>query len=110
MGSIIMLACDEDKRLMLPSSKVMIHDCSWGHREMGGMKPFEIEQELRQLEQVNERLVSIIAERTGKTVKQVSNVTMSDSYFNAEEAIEFGLASKVIDSDCLSELMKRDVA
>ena len=110
MGSIILLACDADKRLMLPSSKVMIHDCSWGHREMGGMKPIEIEQELRQLEQVNERLVSIIAERTGKTLKQVSKVTMSDSYFNAEEAIEFGLASKVIDSECLSELMKRSVA
>lgn len=107
MGSIILLACDKDKRLMLPSSKVMIHDCSWGHREMGGMKPFEIEQELKQLEQVNERLVSIIAERTGKNVKQVSKVTMSDSYFNAEEAIEFGLASKVIDSDCLRDLMKR---
>ena len=71
------------------------------------MKPFEIEQELKQLEQVNERLVSIIAERTGKNVKQVSKVTMSDSYFNAEEAIEFGLASKVIDSDCLRDLMKR---
>ena len=110
MGSIIMLACDEDKRLMLPSSKVMIHDCSWGHREMGGMKPFEIEQELRQLEQVNERLISIIAERTGNSVEDVSNVTMCDSYFNAEEAIEFGLASKVIDSDCLGELMKRNAA
>ena len=110
MGSIIMLACDGDQRLMLPSSKVMIHDCSWGHREMGGMKPFEIEQELRQLEQVNERLISIIAERTGNSVEDVSNVTMCDSYFNAEEAIEFGLASKVIDSECLGELMKRNAA
>lgn len=77
---------------------------------MGGMKPFEIEQELSQLEQVNERLISIIAERTGNSVEDVSNVTMFDSYFDAEEAIEFGLASKVIDSECLGELMKRNAA
>ncbi len=109
MGSIILLACDEDKRLMLPSSKVMIHDCSWRKCEMGGMKPYEIEQELNDLKKTNERLVSIIAERTGKTIEEVSKVTMSDSYFNAEESIEFGLASRIIDSDCLSEILKKGI-
>ena len=44
------------------------------------------------------------------TLEDVSNVTMCDSYFNAEEAIEFGLASKVIDSASLSDLIKRSVA
>lgn len=108
MGSIILLACDKDNRLILPSSKVMIHDCSWSKREMGGMKPFEIEQELNDLKKTNERLISIIAERTGKTIEEVSKVTMSDSYFNAEESIKFGLASRIIDSDCLSEILKKD--
>ncbi len=107
MGSIILLACDEDKRLMLPSSKVMIHDCSWGRHEMGGKKPFEVEEELNQLKRTNERLVAILAERTGKTTKEIAKVTKSDSYFGAEEAIKFGLASKVIDSMTLSNLMKK---
>ena len=109
MGSIIFLACDSDKRLMLPSSKVMIHDCSWGRREMGGKKPFEIEQELNQLKGTNERLVSIIAERTGKTMEEIAEVTKYDSYFSAEEAIEFGLASGIVDGGTMSELLKKAV-
>ncbi len=107
MGSIIFLACDADKRFLLPSSKVMVHDCSWGRHEMGGKKPFEIEEELNQLKATNERLLSIIAERTGKTVEEVAEVTRFDSYFGAKEAIEFGLASKVLDQDSFSTLMKK---
>ncbi len=109
MGSIIFLACDSDKRLMLPSSKVMIHDCSWGRREMGGKKPFEIEQELNQLKGTNERLVSIIAERTGKTMEEIAEVTRYDSYFSAEKAIEFGLASGIVDAGTMSELLRKAV-
>ena len=109
MGSIIFLACDSDKRLMLPSSKVMIHDCSWGRREMGGKKPFEIEEELKQLKATNERLVSIIAERTGKSAEEVAEVTKYDSYFSAEEAIEFGLASGIVDSGTMSELLRKNM-
>ncbi len=107
MGSIILLACDADKRLMLPSSKIMIHDCSWGRRDMGGKKPHEIEEELGQLKKVNERLVSILAERCGKPVEEVEEVTKSDSYFDANEAIEFGLASAVVDSQALGSIMKK---
>ena len=107
MGSIILLGCDEDKRLMLPSSKIMIHDCSFGRHEMGGKKPFEIEEELNQLKKINERLISIIAERTGHTIKEIAKVTKSDSYYGADEAIKFGLASKVIDTTTLSNLLKK---
>ena len=106
MGSIILCACDSDKRLMLENSKVMIHDCAWGHNDMGGKKPHEVAEELRQLSKVNERLVSILAERCGKTIEEVSEVTKKDSYFDAEEAIEFGLASKIIDTETLGRLMK----
>ncbi len=109
MGSIILLACEKENRFMLPSSKVMIHDCSWGSRNFGGYKPHEIEQELKQLKNTNARLLNIIAERCGKTLKQVAKVTMHDSYFNAEEAIEFGLVSEVVDSDSFSMLIQKGV-
>ncbi len=97
MGSIIMLACDSDKRFMLPSSRIMIHDCSWGKRDLGGYKPHEVEQELNQLKNVNARLLSIIAQRCGKTVNQVAKVTKNDRYFDAKEAIAFGLVTEVLD-------------
>jgi ATP-dependent Clp protease protease subunit len=108
MGSIILLACDSDKRYMLPNSRIMIHDCSWGRNEMGGKKPHEIEEELKQLKKTNEKLVAIIAERTGKTADEIAELTKSDSYFSAEEAVEFGLASEIIDSQILGELIKKE--
>ncbi len=110
MGSIIMLACDKERRLMLPNSRIMIHDASFGgKRDMSGLKPHEIQQELDQLTQVNDRLVSILAKRCGRTVREVAKVTKSDSYFDAPAAIKFGLASSIIDSDTLSSLIKEGV-
>ena len=107
MGSIILLACEKENRYMFPSSKIMIHDCSWGSRDFGGYKPHEIEQELNQLKKTNDRLLAIIAERCGKTLKQVSKVTMHDSYFDPDEAIEFGLVSAVVDNERFSELTQK---
>ncbi|MCR4788777.1 MAG: ATP-dependent Clp protease proteolytic subunit [Lachnospiraceae bacterium] len=105
MGSIILLACDPKRRFMLPSASVMIHDASFGKMDVGGMKPHEIQHEVDMLNQTNERLISIIAERTGKSKDQVSEVTKHDAYFNADEAIEFGLASAVIGPEQLSNLI-----
>ena len=107
MGSIILLACDKENRFMLPSSKIMIHDCSWGSRNFGGYKPHEIEQELDQLKDINSKLLAIIAERCGKTVKQVAKLTMNDSYFDAKEAIAFGLVSAVVDNDSFSMITRK---
>lgn len=107
MGSIILLACEKENRWMLPSSKIMIHDCSWGSRDFGGYKPHEIEQELKQLKSTNARLLAIIAERCGKTVKEVAKVTMHDSYFSAEEAIAFGLVSAVVDRESFETIVEK---
>lgn len=104
MGSIIMLACDKGRRFMLPSSRIMIHDCSWGSHDMGGKKPFEVEEELNQLRNTNEKLLSIIAERCGKTVEEVAEVTKKDSYYNAEEAIKFGLVTAVLNEKNFSKI------
>lgn len=107
MGSIILLACDEDKRLMLKSSTVMVHDCAWGSRDLGGKKPHEVQTELDQLKQVNERIVSIIAERTGKTADEISEITRKDSFFSAEEAIDFGLASAIVDENNFNMIISK---
>ena len=107
MGSIIMLACDSDKRFMLPSSRIMIHDCSWGKRDLGGYKPHEVEQELNQLKSTNARLLSIISKRCGKTIKQVAKVTKDDRYFDAKEAIDFGLITAVLDEDSFESISQK---
>ncbi len=107
MGSIILLACEKQRRLMLRHSKIMIHDASFGKREIGGMKPAEIREMLADLEKTNSRLVEIIADRCGKSVDEVAQITKNDSYFDAEEAIKFGLASAIVDDVTFAELIRK---
>ena len=107
MASIILLAAEKERRFMLPSSRIMIHDCSWGNRNMGGYKPHEVEEELKQLKNTNARLLSITAERCGKSVKQVAKVTMNDRYFDTKEAIDFGLIDAVLDNDLFDRIAEK---
>lgn len=93
MGSILFLG--GDKREMLPHSRVMIHDPSFGGGSYAGKKPHEIQSEVDRLNESREKLCNIIAERTGKTLEEVYEKTKTDSFFNADEAIEFGLATAV---------------
>lgn len=41
-------------------------------------------------------LCGILAQHTGKTIKQIYRVTAKDSWYGAEEAVAFGLADTVI--------------
>lgn len=93
MGAILFLAGEE--REMLPHTRIMIHDPSYGHMDVGGRKPHEIQQEVDSLNKTREHLAQIIAERTGKTLKQVYKITANDTFFDAEEAIKFGLATAI---------------
>lgn len=96
MGAVLFLAADDRK--MLRHSKIMIHDPSYGRMDVGGMKPHEIESEINDLKKCREVLAKIIAERTGKPLRTVLKVTAKDSFFDAKEAIEFGLATGIVES------------
>lgn len=95
MGAIIFLA--GKKREMMRHGRIMIHDPAFGGRhDMGGMKPHEIQAELDDLNRCRESLASIIAERTGKDIKEIYEVTANDTYYSPEEAVKFGLATGII--------------
>lgn len=94
MGAILFLA--GKKREMLPHTRLMIHDPSYSHNDIGGRKSHEIQHELDKLNETRESLAKIIAEKTGKTLEEIYEVTASDTFYSAEEAIEFGLATDIM--------------
>ncbi len=94
MGAILFLA--GETRQMLPHTRVMIHDPSYGRNDIGGRKPHEIQRELDSLNRTRTVLAEIIAERTGKDIEEIYKLTADDSYFYAEEAVEFGLATEIM--------------
>lgn len=73
----------------------MIHDPSPGGGSLTGMKPYQIEEKLSGLKKTRDQLCSIISEKTGKTVKQVMKKTCKDSFFTAEESLNYGLATEI---------------
>ena len=93
MGAIIFLA--GEKREMLPHTRILIHDPSYGHLDVSGKKPHEIQRGVDSLNKVRETLAEIISEKTGKDVDEIYGITAEDNYFTAEEAIEFGLATDI---------------
>lgn len=93
MGAILFLAGDE--REMLPHTRLMIHDPSFGRLDVSGKKPHELQQEVDSLSKVKETLAQIISEKTGKPLEEIYKVTANDTYFDAKEAMEFGLATAV---------------
>ena len=93
MGAIIFLA--GEKREMLPHTRILIHDPSYGHLDVSGKKPHEIQRGVDSLNKVRETLAKIIAEKTGKDINEIYKITAEDNYFTAEEAINFGLATNI---------------
>ncbi|MBE5894216.1 MAG: ATP-dependent Clp protease proteolytic subunit [Lachnospiraceae bacterium] len=96
MGAILFLA--GDKREMLPHTRLMIHDPAYSGGDMAGKKPHELQQYVDKLKQSQKIIAEIIAHKTGKTLEEVYEKTKEDSYFNAEEAMEYGLATGVVNS------------
>ena len=93
MGAIIFLA--GEKREMLPHTRILIHDPSYGHLDVSGKKPHEIQRGVDSLNKVRETLAEIISEKTGKCLDEIYGITAEDNYFTAEEAIDFGFATGI---------------
>lgn len=84
-----------DTRQIMRHAEVMIHD----PLVSGGISgsALAVQDKSDRLMQMRKNLARILAENTGKTMKQIYRVTAKDTYFEAEKAVEFGLADTVID-------------
>lgn len=94
MGAILFLA--GNKRQMLPHTRLMIHDPSYSHNDIGGRKSHEIQHELDKLNETREALARIISEKTGRSIDEIYKVTADDTFYSAQEAIDFGLATEIL--------------
>ena len=84
-----------DRREILRHGEVMIHD----PLVSGGISgsALAVQDKSDRLMAKRKVLCCILAQHTGKTIKQIYKVTAKDSWYGAEEAVAFGLADEVID-------------
>ena len=92
MGAFLLAAGAKGKRLALPNSEIMIH------QPLGGMQgqASDIKIHADHILRTREKLNSILAERTGRSIEQIAQDTERDNFMSAAEAAEYGLIDKVI--------------
>ncbi len=84
-----------DTREILFHGEVMIHDPLVNGGISGSA--LAVQDKSDRLMQTRKTLCGILAAHTGKSLKQIYKATAKDTYFNAEEAVGFGLADRIID-------------
>lgn len=92
MGAVLFIAGKQ--RDMLPHARVMIHDPSI----CGGVggTALAIDSMSRDLMKTRQTIGEIIALHSGKSIKEIFKKTAADTFFDAEEALAFGLADRIV--------------
>ncbi|MDR2743067.1 MAG: ATP-dependent Clp protease proteolytic subunit [Treponema sp.] len=93
-AAIIQLAGPADRRVGLPNSHYLIHQPLSGIRGVAT----DIEIHARELDKLREKINRLIAEETGVSYEQVEKDTDRDYWMNAEEAVKYGLISRIVTS------------
>lgn len=93
MGAMLLASGAKGKRFCLPNARVMIHQPSSGTEG----KVTDQEITLRESIEMKKILTKIMAERTGKTEKQVEKDMDRDNWMSAFEAKEYGIIDEVIE-------------
>jgi ATP-dependent Clp protease protease subunit len=91
MASVLLAAGAKGKRFALPNSRIMIHQGSAGFR---GNTP-DVEIQVREVMNLTNRLMGILAGHTGQTAEKVRKDSERDYFMSAEEAKAYGLIDEV---------------
>jgi len=106
MGSFLAQAGAPGKRFVLPESRTMIHRVSSGTRGTSGsvhVQELEFEDAKRHFEEskrLNQRLTELYVKHNtaGKTYEELFETMKFDTFLSAQEAVDNGLADRVIES------------
>ena len=94
MGAFLLSAGAKGKRYALPNAEIMIHQPL-----VGGMQgqASDIKIHAEHLLRTREKMNTILAANTGKTVEEIARDTERDNFMSANEACTYGIIDRVID-------------
>jgi ATP-dependent Clp protease protease subunit len=94
MGSIVLQAASEARRLTYPHSWIMIHEpAKWA----GWQSTTAAAQHLERLKQMQDQIYRILSSRSGKPLRQIIRDTKrTDFYLDAQGALDYGLVDGIV--------------
>jgi ATP-dependent Clp protease protease subunit len=94
MGSIVLQAASEGRRLAFPHSWIMIHEpAKWA----GWQSTTAAAQHLERLKQMQDQIYKILSSRSGRPLRQIIKDTKrNDLYLDAQKALDYGLIDAIV--------------
>ena len=89
---IILLGTGKENRVSLPNSRILIHQPSTGVHGTAS----DIQIEASEILKCREKINRMISDETNREFEKVENDTKRNYWMSAEEAVEYGLISKII--------------
>jgi len=104
MGAVLMAGGKAGKRFLLANNRILLHQPLISGQLIGPATDLDIEaQEILRL---RTRLYNILASHSGQTAEKVEKDCDRNLWLNAEEAIEYGLADRILQK--APEIVKAD--
>ena len=89
---IILLGTGKEGRVSLPNSRILIHQPSTGVHGTAS----DIQIEASEILKCREKINRMISDETNQEFEKVENDTRRNYWMSAEEAVKYGLISKII--------------
>jgi ATP-dependent Clp protease, protease subunit len=93
-GTHIFLAPPKENRVCLPNTRFMIHQPGGG----AGGPATDIAIQAKEILRTRERIAKVISRQTGQPLQKVLSDMERDFWLTAEEAIQYGLVSRIIET------------
>jgi ATP-dependent Clp protease protease subunit len=94
MGSILLSAADKGNRYLFPNAHVLIHQPLTSGQMVA--PAVDINIWAQEMERTREKMNEILSEASGQSLEKIIQDTDRNFTLNATEAIEYGLADKII--------------
>jgi ATP-dependent Clp protease, protease subunit len=92
-GTHIFLAPPKERRVCLPNTRFMIHQPAGG----AGGRATDIAIQAKEIIKTRERIAGVVARQTGQALPKVLADMERDYWMSPEEAIAYGVASRVVE-------------
>jgi ATP-dependent Clp protease protease subunit len=93
-GTVLLAAGSKGQRYALPHATIHMHQPLGGAQGQAS----DIEIQAKEILRLKERLNEILAEATGQDIEAIIRDTERDFYMSAQEAVNYGLVDKVLET------------